>query len=50
MTSQYLKIGDELNDSQKLWRYMDLSKFISLIEKKLITGVIYGPPRIARKI
>ena len=34
MTSKYLEIGDELNDSQKLWRYMDLSKFISLIEKK----------------
>ena len=30
----YSEIGDELNDNQKLWRYMDLSKFISLIEKE----------------
>lgn len=32
----FLKVDDELEDGQKLWRYMDLSKFISLIERKAL--------------
>lgn len=32
----FLEVDDELEDSQKLWRYMDLSKFISLIEKSAL--------------
>jgi len=32
----FLEVDDELEDSQKLWRYMDLSKFISLIEKNAL--------------
>lgn len=36
MQAVYLEIDSELEDSQKLWRYMDLSKFISLIEKNAL--------------
>jgi len=36
MQNLYLKVDEELEKSQKLWRYMDLSKFISLIEKKAL--------------
>jgi len=32
----YLEVNDALNDDQKLWRYMDLSKFVSLLEKNAI--------------
>jgi hypothetical protein len=32
MQNLYLEVDDELEESQKLWRYMDLSKFVSLIE------------------
>jgi hypothetical protein len=31
-----LKFDDKLAESEKLWRYMDVSKFISLIEKKAL--------------
>lgn len=36
MRNVYLEIDDQLEESQKLWRYMDLSKFISLIEKNAL--------------
>ena len=36
MPSVYLKIDDDLDNSQKLWRYMNLSKFVSLIEKNAL--------------
>ena len=36
MNNLYLEVDDELEEIQKLWRYMDLSKFISLIEKKAV--------------
>ena len=34
MATVYLEIEDDLEDSQKLWRYMDLPKFISMVAKK----------------
>ena len=36
MPSVDLKIDDDLENSQKLWRYMNLSKFVSLIEKNAL--------------
>ena len=36
MSNIYLKIDDDLDKSEKLWRYMDLSKFVSLIAKKAV--------------
>lgn len=36
MRNVYLEIDDQLEESQKLWRYMDLSKFVSLIEKNTL--------------
>ena len=36
MSTVYLKIDDDLDECQTLWRYMDLSKFISLLEKKAL--------------
>lgn len=36
MQEVYLEVDCELDNHEKLWRYMDLSKFISLIEKKAI--------------
>jgi hypothetical protein len=36
MGNLYLEVDDDLEDGQKLWRYMDLSKFISLIDKKAL--------------
>jgi len=36
MQNLHLKIDKKLAESEKLWRYMDLSKFISLIEKKAL--------------
>lgn len=36
MNNLYLDVDDELEEGQKLWRYMDLSKFISLLEKKAL--------------
>ena len=32
MQNLCLEVDDKLEESQKLWRYMDLSKFVSLIE------------------
>ena len=32
----YLKIDDTLEKSLRVWRYMDLAKLISLLEKKAI--------------
>lgn len=34
MNDVYLEIDDELDENQMLWRYMDLSKFVSLLEKE----------------
>lgn len=36
MPQLFLKVDDELEDSQKLWRYLDLSKFISLIKEQAL--------------
>lgn len=36
MPNVYLEINDEIDDNQKLWRYMDLSKFVSFIEKEAL--------------
>jgi hypothetical protein len=36
MRNVFLEIDDQLEESQKLWRYMDLSKFVSLIEKNAL--------------
>jgi len=36
MQKLYLEVDDELDENQKLWRYMDLSKFVSLIEKNAL--------------
>lgn len=36
MQKLHLKIDEKLAENEKLWRYMDLSKFISLIEKKVL--------------
>lgn len=36
MKNVFLKADGELEGSQKLWRYMDLSKFISLLEKEAL--------------
>jgi len=36
MLGVYLKIDSDLVKSQKLWRYMNLSKFVSLIEKNAL--------------
>ncbi|TAJ76697.1 MAG: hypothetical protein EPO42_12010 [Gallionellaceae bacterium] len=36
MSPVFLEIDDELEESQKLWRYLDLAKFVSLLEKKAL--------------
>ncbi len=36
MPNSCLRIDDDLEKSQRLWRYMDLSKFVSLIGKKAL--------------
>jgi len=36
MGNLHLEVDNDLEDSQKLWRYMDLSKFISLIDKNAL--------------
>lgn len=36
MGNHILKIDSNLAESEKLWRYMDLSKFISLLEKEAL--------------
>ena len=36
MPNLYFVIDDDLVDDQKLWRYMDLSKFVSMIEKNVL--------------
>jgi hypothetical protein len=36
MQNVWLEVDNELDESQKLWRYMDLSKFVSLLEKKAL--------------
>lgn len=36
MSQVFLKIDDDLEESQKLWRYMDLSKFVSMLEKSAL--------------
>lgn len=36
MKTLYLAVDDELQGSQKLWRYMDLSKFVSLLDKNAL--------------
>ena len=36
MGNVFLVLDGELQESQKLWRYMDLSKFISLLEKEAL--------------
>ena len=36
MDNVYLEIDDGIGENQKLWRYMDLSKFVSLIEKNAL--------------
>jgi hypothetical protein len=36
MCEVFLEVENELEESQKLWRYMDLSKFISLLEKSAL--------------
>lgn len=36
MQQVYIEIDHELDETEKLWRYMDLSKFISLLDKNAI--------------
>jgi len=36
MNTVYLEIDDDLDEDQIIWRYMDLSKFISLLEKNAL--------------
>ena len=32
----FLKIDDALDEDQKVWRYMDLAKFVSMLEQKAL--------------
>lgn len=36
MRQVHIEIDDELSETEKLWRYMDLAKFISLLDKNAI--------------
>ena len=36
MPNVYLKVDEDFKKDQKLWRYMDLSKFVSMIEKNAL--------------